>query len=205
MAVPKFNILLLGHSFIRRLDEAINSTQCQQLHNNFGLAQSETQFCSQGGWKISEDYDNFISQVRSKLPTKPFPFLAAVVQIGGNDLCLKDCSPLELASKIEDFAQWLRQECSVKVVFVCELFTRPRPRGISPENYETLRSATNMYLATLLEDNIHVKFWRHRRMFRSPKYIFGHDGTHLNTLGMKKYYESLKLAIILATEKAQSL
>ena len=79
-------------------------------------------------------------------------WLETIVQLGGNDLCLTYCEPLELASKIKDLAQWLLKNGLAKVLYVCELFTRPHPRGVSSETYETRRSAVNRYLDTLLEN-----------------------------------------------------
>ena len=202
MAFSKSRILMLGHSFLRRLEDDINAPYKPQLHCNFGLEQCEVFFVHDGGWKISANYKTFLKEVRSKLASKPSSFDVAIIQIGGNDLCLEHCEPLELASKIDDFGQWLQKECLVKVVYVCELFTRPRPRYVSPETYESRRSATNMYLETFLENTSHVKLWRHRRIFNSPNNLFIGDGTHLNNLGTKKFYESLKRSVILAAQEA---
>ena len=43
------------------------------------------------------------------------------------------CCPLLLASKLEDFANWLGQTYGILHVYICEIFTRPRPRGCSSE------------------------------------------------------------------------
>ena len=41
--------------------------------------------------------------------------------MGGNDLCFHKCNPLEIASKLEDLAQWLQEDRMIKVVYICEL------------------------------------------------------------------------------------
>ena len=203
MAFSNPKVLILGHSFIRRLEEDINNPKKLQFHMNFGLNQCAAVYMHESSWKISLDYDAFLNQVRHKLTFTTRTFDAAVIQLGGNDLCLRYCNPLELASKLDDFANWLKQNCAVRVVYICELFTRKRARFVSPENYEARRIATNTYLATLLEDSDSIKIWRHRRIFNSPNNIFDGDGTHLNCLGTKKFYESLKRAVILAIQASQ--
>ena len=202
MSFSKPRVLILGHSFIRRLENDINSPHKPWLHVNVGLEQCDTCFAHEGGWKISPNYKTFLDEVREKLRSLSPSFSAVVVQIGGNDLCLQDCKPIELASKIEDFAQWILHERIAKVVYVCELFARSKPRGVDPEVYESRRLAVNNYLGTLLEESGHVKFWRHRRIFNSPQNIFISDGTHLNDVGTKKFYESLKRCTILAEQLA---
>ena len=170
---------------------------------NFGLEQCDAYFVHEGGWKVSVKHDTFLREVQAKLEPLPAQFDAAIVQLGGNDLCLTYCEPLELASKIEDLAQWLLKNGLAKVIYVCELFTRPHPRGVSSETYETRWSAVNRYLDTLLENAEHIKLWKHKTLFNSPNNIFIYDGTHLYNVGMKKQlYESMKSSIILAVIEA---
>ena len=75
-------------------------------------------------------------------------------------MCITYCDPLERASKKEDLVQWLLKNGLAKVIYVCELSTRPHPRGVSSETYETRRSAVNRYLDTLLENAEHIKLWK---------------------------------------------
>lgn len=157
----------------------------------------------EGGWKITLNYDSIIREIQNTCSATSSPVAAAIIQLGGNDLCLPKCNPLEIASKLEDLAQWLQKDRNVKVVYICELFTRPRPKYVSTDIYETCRTQANVYLSTLLEQSQHVKLWKHMRIFYSPLDLFTSDGTHPNCLGMKKIFESIKRAVILATQEAQ--
>lgn len=195
MAAPKSHILLLGHSFFRRLRDAACSSVYPAIRQNFGLRNREIHFVCRGGWTVS-NLEMIISQVRNSAPNVQFS--AAIIQMGGNDLS-PSCEPLELASKLEDLAQCLRDKLLIPTVFICEIFIRPSPRGISVAEYERKRLATMNYLATLLDNNAELRIWKHRRIFNSPNNMFLADGTHLNPTGLKKFYESIKLAIILAT------
>ena len=53
----------------------------------------------------------------------------------------------------------------------------------------------NEYFEVLLEDSDPIKLWKHRRIFESPNNIFDEDGCHLNEIGMKKLYKSIRLVI----------
>ena len=73
-----------------------------------------------GGWKISLNYVSILKTVQAKCPSAPSPFAAAIIQMGGNDLCLHRCNPLKIASKLEDLAQRLQEDRMIKVVYIYE-------------------------------------------------------------------------------------
>lgn len=127
-------------------------------------------------------------------------FGVAVLQIGGNDIDSNSC-PLLLASKLEDFAKFLQSNYRISHIYISEIFTRPQPRCCSLQQYESNHVRALHYLETLLENNIHIRIWRHRRIFNSPFSLFKRDRIHLNQCGMKRFYESLKRAVILVVEE----
>ena len=96
MAFSIPNILIIGHSFVRRLEDDVNSLRKPQLQSNFGLEQCSTTFVHKGGWKIhvSLNYDSILQEIQTKCSATPSPFAAAIIQLGGNDLCLPKCNPL---------------------------------------------------------------------------------------------------------------
>ena len=197
MAVnPLVNVLAIGHSFIRRLRDDILSRTYNDLHDNFGLNQCIVHFLHEG--TILPDYDNFLYSVNNKIPA--IRFHVAVIQIGGNDID-NGCCPLLLASKLQDFANWLKDYHKIQHVYICEIFKRPSPKHCSAGIYEQNRSRCTSYLETLLEE-CYAKLWRHRRIFNSPNNLFISDGIHLNPRGTKKFYESIKRAIILLAENS---
>lgn len=127
-------------------------------------------------------------------------FDVAVLQIGGNDIDSNSC-PLLLASKLEDFAKFLQSNYRISHIYISEIFTRPQPRCCLLQQYESNHVRALHYLETLLENNIHIRIWRHRRIFSSPFSLFKRDRIHLNQCGMKRFYESLKRAVILVVEE----
>ena len=109
--------------------------------------------------------------------------------------------PLLLASKLQDFANWLKDYQKIQHVYISEIFTRPSPRNCSAGIYEQNHSRCISYLETLLEE-CYAKLWRHRHIFNSPNNLFISDGIHLNPRGTKKFYKSIKRAIILLAENS---
>ena len=90
----------------------------------------------------------------------------------------------------------------VLIGIMCEIFPRPNPRYMLPEHYHWNKNIVNQMLPVLLEDSLPYTsiFWRHLRLIDSPLPIFDFDGVHLSTIGLKKYYRSLRLAIMHALD-----
>lgn len=202
MAFLRPKVLLVGHSFFTRLDRAMASPLHNYCVHNFGLDQCQVQFYAKGGLKIVDNIDLLKSDLRARFATVHYD--AVLVQLGDNDCCTSHFCPLGLASKLDDFGQWLINECGVKTVFICQLFSRPHPRGVTAVEFENRRTQANYYLQTLLEQSERVVYWKHKRVFQSPHNLFLVDGCHLNVIGMKKYYKSVKQAIILAVEQSRN-
>lgn len=61
-------------------------------------------------------------------------FDGVVFQLGSNDI-----APETVTSSLIELAHNSLDQYAVKFVYICQLFTRPNPRGISPEEYESCR------------------------------------------------------------------
>ena len=73
-------------------------------------------------------------------------------------------------------------------------------KNCSAEIKEQNRSQCINYLE--LVEECYAKLWRHRLILNSPNNLFISDGIHLNPHGTKKFYESIKRAIILLAENS---
>ncbi|OWF36584.1 hypothetical protein KP79_PYT03095 [Mizuhopecten yessoensis] len=118
-----------------------------------------------------------------------------ILQVGGNDLCARDRSCEQIARDIVNFARQLRHCLGIVLVFVCDIFKRPQPRGISPNVYASRRTETNSLLRDWVPQHDRLVFWGHRRLHDSPRRLFLHDQCHLNQEGTKKNYRSIRLAL----------
>ena len=126
---------VFGQSFIRRLDDAFNSGMHPQIFQTLDLENGR--FIVHGSRTVL-------------FSTLNFPFRAAVLQIGGNDITESAC-PLKLACKLEDLAGWLKIEYNIPVIFICDIFTRPIPRDVFPVTYESKLCDTMQYLNNLID------------------------------------------------------
>ena len=189
-------VLLLGHSFISRLDRELGST----LPEGFNLKQCDIRCFGVSGGRAESFVVNQDTRLRRVLHS--FQPAVLILQIGGNDLNDPDTRPETVACHIVELMECLMSYKSIKVGVVCELFIRHRPRGISPQAYEEKRLLINRMLPTFLSasDYNHMFFWKHRRLMNSPLNVLGEDGVHLSELGYKKFYRSLRLAILHALE-----
>lgn len=185
-------ILVLGHSFIRRL---FSDIRAGILPDNFDLAQCEIQGFGIGGGTVR----GLRNDRRLCNLLDNFQPHAVILQIGGNDCCNSCLPPSKLAYDIYDLMVFLHERWKV-VVYVCELFTRPKPRGMAPEVYEDRRVNVNKALCVLTAGHDQLHLWYHRRIFHSPLELFLADGCHLNSVGMVKFFRSIRLAIKSASE-----
>lgn len=80
----KLRVAVIGHSFIRRLNEDLNSERDVQLCPGFNLEQFQIRCVGYGGWRVL-DKQNFERVFHSILCSyKPNIVL---ILTGGNDLC----------------------------------------------------------------------------------------------------------------------
>ncbi|OWF52047.1 hypothetical protein KP79_PYT00653 [Mizuhopecten yessoensis] len=158
MASIKPRVLVLGHSFIRRLFEAVDSGKFAE---NFGLKQCQISGRGYGGGTVR----GVRSSCRHYL--EQFQPHIVILQIRGNDLCDSKLSADSLAYDIYNFALEMSNNFGA-LVYVCEIFPRLRPRGMAPHLYEVRRKNVNKGLTVLLLAQERVSIWPHKRIFNSP-------------------------------------
>ena len=202
MAVPRPTVLIFGHSFISRLKYTIHECSDDSLRSDFGLQQCDITLAGFGGLTVSRRRDQFLRKVTSLFREQKYDIV--VCQLGSNDIS-HDTSPEVLAGLISDFAEYLVNVYNVQTVYICQIFTRPRPRYVTPERYSAIRDITNFKIKAAVEDNDRIRYWAHKRIFNSPIQLFCPDGVHLNAEGTKKLYKSLRQAVIFAVEDFKSI
>lgn len=184
MADIRPRVLVLGHSFVRRL---FTDVQAGVFPSNFNLSQCDIRGLGIGGGTVQ----GFYSDRRIVDLFQTFQPHIVILQIGGNDCCDSRLSPSKLASDIYSLSVYLYRTWGSHV-WICELFTRPSPRGMASPVYESRRQDVNKALSVLVVGHDHVNLWRHKRIFQSPLRLFLSDGCHLNSAGMTKYFRSIR-------------
>lgn len=186
-------VLVLGHSFIRRLDEAF-------IHGrpfiDMNLSDCAVQFHARGGASATD------LLLRDVLPansiTHRYKPQVVVLQCGGNDLCSQEA--LAVRQAIMNLINELLAVDSVRQVVVLDIFKRLKPRYISAATYASRREELNTFLwARISMPDLcsRVISHQHRRLENSPLAIFHADGVHLSReVGMPKYWKVVRGAIM---------
>ena len=155
--VPK--VLILGHSFVRRLKRDLDLGFDPRVANDFKLSGTAlVHLHGVGGRTMQTLQANDLHVVRDLAPD------IVILEIGTNDVT--HTSPETVGSNIEDFVRLLKREFSVCVIGVCGVISR----GISVPHAMSFwhnASVLNQYVGIVLDDFPNVFCWSHAE-FNSP-------------------------------------
>jgi lysophospholipase L1-like esterase len=205
-------ILILGHSFIERLEKYL----CKQdgCFNNFNLEFSNAivEMLGTGGRTVKKTRYNDLKRVEQSRPDIVY------IELGTNDLCRKYNSPHKIASELHELANDILG-LGVSQVIIGQVISR-NGRGIPaavPSINEKI-TVFNQVCAALFDSSISpgCYFWVHMGLWRSQKALieddegFGEgeladtrldDGVHLSDLGSARLYRSIRGALIQAMRR----
>ena len=181
MGTPR--VLIVGHSFIRRLHDFIESDS-GHLDLTFHLSASALiSWHGIGGRTIAKTVKFDLHILHSFRPD------IVIVQLGTNDLT--SCPPLQVGSALEDFVHLLHDSYGVRGVCVCQTIRR-RAAVAFNQRVDIL----TRYLRVVLEPIPYAIYWGHRGFWRACNSFFSADGIHLNSRGQFKLYRSLRGAVL---------
>jgi len=176
-------VLIIGHSFIRRLHQFARLNNSSDCDMNISPDQATIKWHGIGGRTIPKTIRHDLHVVESFRPD------IVIVQLGTNDLA--DHTPLRVGSVIEEFVRLLHDSYGVTIVCVCQTIRR---ESAKPFNKKV--DMLSKYLKVVLEPIPYAIFWGHRGFWKSPHNVYTSDGVHLNNLGQLKLYRSLRGAIL---------
>ena len=190
--------LILGHSFVNRLDAFCVDNFIQ----NFALHHGDVRVSISGigGLHVGQMYSSFNSTVRDVSPR------SVILQIGSNDLSDGRC-PLSVAHDIVEYVEYLHYDCNVAHLFVCQMLPRysQHPSGrlwgrwrngrrtlaeITQDQVHDATFRANHYVETML-DSTFSSFRTLNTLNTAPAYMF-YDGTHLDQNGMWRYFREIR-------------
>ncbi len=155
--IPK--ILVLGHSFVRRLRDDLNAQFDPRASVNFHLPESGyIQLQGIGGRTVEKMFKHDLSFVQQYKPDVLF------LEIGTNDLSI--CAPEVVGSKIDDLARPLRDKYNVRVVGVCQVINRNVAYSETPDHRFNAKAGLRQYLSVVLSDEPGIFLWKHRDFLR---------------------------------------
>ena len=217
-------VLVLGHSFVARLQSFLQYCEYQSQCSSFGDTSPELKATLDRihAWKIdanlglnSYEYaismhgiggmkmraekqvKSLTSQLTAEVITDAMPDIV-FVEIGSNDLCSPGKCPRLLARNVVSFARYLREMYLVKLVILGSVLPR-RDLGIPFPRYNDNVHAFNNEVTALVKETAGVSQWKHRGFTRTlKKEFFDPDGIHLAFEGNGALACSIKRAIISA-------
>lgn len=200
---PK-NVCLMGHSFIRRVDEYMQKNGKENLKLYRHLF--EVSVKTQGGLTMSRMGRSRMYTEFSVIPDICF------IHIGENDLDILDLESAtsqltqdqkitKLVDHICSFVEYLLVGIGVRRVVVGQLLRRQLWAIKTPTFNEDVIAANQRLEERLLSiEGAH--FWHHRGFWDSYDFL-GRDGVHINnsrtdSRHMNKYLQSIKCAVLWA-------
>ena len=185
-SVP-IRVLVLGHSFVHRLQEFLKQSSQWQSNLNLAAAGHNVYFFGRGGLQFPR-----LLQLLSQACAPIYDLV--VLEFGTNDLA-SGCPVELLVDRAIAVAQTLLEKYRVKqVVFVeiCSRFAGKYP--CSPSfNLEARQYNEALRRQVSTDRRIHVHH-HHGMVDNWEQYLS--DGVHFNQAGMTKYAKSLRRAIL---------
>jgi len=172
----------MGHSFIRLLCDFIKNN-APDYDFNFKINEPVAVVWHGFGGRTTDKMRRYdlaaVSQFRPDI---------IYLEIGTNDLTLRNASAVTVGSAIEDFVRLLREQCRVQFVYVGQTINR-HARVAFNENVAILAH----YLKTVLELLPYAE-----EGFGTPvrRSLLSYDGVHLNMKGQHKLYKSIRGAVL---------
>ena len=178
-------VLILGHSFVRRMCDDLSSRFHPRTDQNFNLSDATVCFHGVGG--------RTVHKLRTYVVRRLKPAVI-ILEIGTNDLA--NLSPEVVGSEIEEIVSLLLETYSVRAIGVCHVI----PRGNSfagCDRFLQSISSLKQYLSVVL-DSPQVFCWTHSSFSSPSKPFYLADGVHLNAVGQYLLYRSYRGAILKA-------
>ena len=187
-SIPK--VLVLGHSFVKRLKNEIDKNLDHWDSRTFGLVgTAEVHLQRTGGRTVGKLQSYNLHVVRQLMPD------IVILEVGTNDL--PSVAPEVVGSSIEDLVVTLKSIYSVAVVCVCHVI----PRGestIRPLYFWERDKVLQQYLEVELDSLDCVFCSRHKAFTRPDQDFYLRDRVHLNARGQYLLYRNYRGAILTA-------
>ena len=182
--------LYYGHSFVQHMVDYINTLP--PYMKDFGIFpnQGSVFFQSKSGATVARLRED--KNIRKILQLRPE---IVVLEVGTNDLAREDMSPKDVADGVMELVRDVL-DCHVREVVVDQVILRGKEgmeRAV-PEFKDKVHDY-NRRIKNDLQYQPRASFWHHRNLWNVELEEHLEDGTHLNALGNKKLYRSVKGAI----------
>ena len=182
-------IMVLGHSFVWRLEKFLNETALPCLPSHLINSTNTTlRFNGIGGQTVPQLRRVAVSEIRRCQPH------LLIIEIGSNDLCNPHVTPDQLAQDIFNFIQTCYYHHKVPFTIVNQVLKRNHlPPALPSYNERVFR--LNTLLHNKFQNIEFAVFWYHHSLTRAKTPILALDGIHLNHIGNHLLAHSYQNAI----------
>ena len=178
-------VLILGHSFVRRLRHDLLAQFDARAAINFNLKGTAEIYMYGVGGRTVPKLKKFDMGVISKISPD-----IVILEIGTNDL--SNTPPEVVGSDIEDMVQQLISQYSVRAVVLCHVTPRATYQS---STFNERAQLLNQYTRVVLEPIKQASCWTHRGFANPSITPFLPDGVHFNHMGQYTLYRSYRGAI----------
>ena len=196
-SLPK--VLILGHSFVKRIKRDLSRCFDPRANQCFDLASSAFIYLhGVGGRTVTQIQSHDLHVISDISPN------ILILEIGTNDL--KCTRPEIIGSAIDDLIAEIKQRFNIRVVCVCTVIPRRHPRSSQPDvQFNDQAVLLNRYLNAVLNDMPGIFTWTHTGLQSLSRPLLLPDGVHLNHKGQYLLYRSYRGAILKAIKVFKSL
>lgn len=174
-------VLVAGHSFVRRLRDAAPS-----YSKSFNSAACQVTFLGIGGATISGRKSLFPS-IYNKCSKHRFDLI--YLDLGSNDLDSRR-DPLKIAGDLVEQAAQLSQAFNVPIIVACAI---PRAEDLFPQSKERT-SQFNKELLKLLPNYQNLHSWTPKCLAIYWRFL-DRRGVHLNSVGATRYHHNVRACV----------
>ena len=194
------NVLIAGHSFVRRYREYLNHKNgLQNNYNNcLGLPCENIYIVGKGGLRADKDSLNLIIT-----KTKQVEPDIVVLELGTNDLAIEAKDEIDQVNKALQYLFYICEQLfvlGVQKIVLCEIIARRKLRGKTTQaEFDRKQQRHNSLLQNFNTLNPNIIIWKHERSkLRNLKDTeITSDQIHITTdHGFKLYNFSIRAAII---------
>jgi len=185
------HVLIIGHSFPRRLRYLLFPTANNSSILPFPAANFSTQIIAQGGATLEGPKSILFHQHIHSIPQGTH---VVFISMGTNDLSM-GAQPRAVAAQLYFHALRCLNQFGARLVMIEQIL--PRDTSLYP-GFSALATETNAVLAQIIHmgSNPSVILFKHKFDPSVQPHLLARDGVHLSPRGMRRYARDIRGALL---------
>jgi hypothetical protein len=191
---------MFGHSFVPRLASYISHEHGSFHNKELEYTFKEVSIKGYGGLAIDQVRYTKLAVIHHFQPD----VCTCYIELGTNDLADRMMSPKILAANLHDFANDIFGICATQVAIGQVIEKTPLGIPVDVPNFNDRVHIFNKIAAPLFHLDVtpDCYSWKHTGLWFSQFPMIDQGGIHLTQTGLRKYFRSIRVAILQATNRA---